>query len=276
MEARVQTTAAALRAVRPPALPASPLWDTIRQEALSARRSDPDLSRLVERTILAHENLASALAYCLAKTFADCYFGEPRVRDIVLEAIADDPDILVAACADLKASRERNPAYRDYIAPLLYFKGFQSLQWQRMFHWAWVRGRQQLATHFQHRLSAAYSLDIHPAARMGSGIFIDHATGIVIGETAVVGDDVSILHDVTLGGTGKQTGDRHPKIGRGVLIGAGAKILGNIVVGEGAKIAAGSVVLAEVAPFTTVAGIPARPVKRNNQALPALSMDQSW
>jgi serine O-acetyltransferase len=170
---------------------------------------------------------------------------------------------------------ERDPAARGVAQPFLYYKGFHALEAYRVAHWLWSNGRNPLALHLQNRISEVLAVDIHPAARIGKGILIDHATSVIIGETAVVGDDVSMLHEVTLGGTGKESGDRHPKVGSGVLIGAGAKILGNIIIGEGSKIAAGSVVLKEVPPHATVAGIPARVVGKLMAVIPSHVMDQT-
>ena len=185
------------------------------------------------------------------------------------------PDIVAATAADLLAIRDRDPSCEDLLTPFLFFKGFQALQAHRVSHWLWMGGRIHLARHMQSRISEVFAADFHPAATVGRGIMIDHGTSLVIGETAVVEDDVSMLQEVTLGGTGKAGGDRHPKVGRGVLIGAGAKILGNIRIGEGAKVGAGSIVLDDVAPFTTVVGVPAKPVARN-AAMAALTMDQTW
>jgi serine O-acetyltransferase len=176
---------------------------------------------------------------------------------------------------DLTAVVERDPAARGTAQPFLYYKGFHALEAYRVAHWLWSNGRNALALHLQNRISEVFAVDIHPAARIGKGILIDHATSVIIGETAVVGDDVSMLHEVTLGGTGKESGDRHPKVGNGVLIGAGAKILGNIIIGEGSKIAAGSVVLKEVPPHSTVAGIPARVVGKLMSVIPSHVMDQN-
>ena len=176
---------------------------------------------------------------------------------------------------DLSAVQERDPAARSMIVPFLYFKGFHALQAHRAAHWFWLQGRTALALYLQSQVSEVFNVDIHPAARIGKGILMDHGTGVVIGETAVIGDDVSLLHEVTLGGTGKESGDRHPKVGRGVMIGAGAKILGNITIGEGSKIAAGSVVLSDVPAHSTVAGIPAKVVGRPKTTTPSLLMDQA-
>ncbi len=198
----------------------------------------------------------------------DAMWEEIR-RDARREAAAEP------VLADLVCRKRRDPACRSYLGALLHMKGFQALQAYRVAHWLWGQGREALALLLQGRIAGTFAVDIHPAARIGSGIMMDHATGIVIGETAVVGDNVSMLHGVTLGGTGKDVGDRHPKVRRGVLIGAGAKILGNIVIGEGAKVGAGSVVLNDVPPHSTVAGVPARMIGRPGVDQPALEMDQS-
>ena len=197
------------------------------------------------------------------------------LREICEEAYVADPGLIEAAHADLRVTFERDPACKGYLQPFLFFKGFQALQTQRVAHWLWREGRETLAFHLQSRVSELFQLDIHPAAQMGQGLFIDHGTGIVIGETAVVGDEVSMLHGVTLGGTGAQRGDRHPKIGRGVLIGAGAKVLGDIEIGEYAKIASGSVVLRPVPAHCTAAGVPARLVNCPTCKEPARSMDHT-
>ena len=249
-------------------------WSRLRAEALASAAREPILAPFLETAVLCRDGFAGALAHYLAGKLANSELGPADLSDLVQAVFAADPSIVAAAVADIEAARDRNPAYRDSLTPFLYFKGYQSLQWYRVGHWLWQAGRVELATWVQSRVSEVFAVDIHPAAQLGRGIFIDHSTGVVIGETAVVGDDVSILQGVTLGGTGKEHGDRHPKIRSGVLIGVGAKILGNIVVGEGAKIGAGSVVLKEVPPHTTVAGVPARVVGRTQTARPALSMDQ--
>jgi serine O-acetyltransferase len=191
------------------------------------------------------------------------------------EAYAANPSLVDIAEADLKAVFERDPACKGYVQPFLFFKGFLSLQTQRVAHWLWGEGRETMALYLQSRMSELFQVDIHPAARIGRGVFIDHGTGIVIGETAVIGDDVSMLHGVTLGGTGAERGDRHPKIGRGVLLSAGAKVLGNIEIGDYAKIAAGSVVLKPVPAGCTAAGVPARLVNCPTCEEPAKSMDHT-
>ena len=199
--------------------------------------------------------------------------SELTMREVMTKAMESEPAIGAAVRADIRAVSERDPACQQCAMPLLYFKGFHALQSYRIAHWLWREGRQALALHLQSLIAEIFSVDIHPAARIGKGILVDHADGLVIGETAVVGDNVSLLHEVTLGGTGKQTGDRHPKIHDGVLIGAGAKILGNVDVGQGAKIAACSVVLEDVPAHTTVAGVPARIIGRARFEQPALEMD---
>jgi serine O-acetyltransferase len=196
------------------------------------------------------------------------------LREIIDEAIETDPAIGQSARADIVAICDRDPATRTFLQPLLYYKGFQAVQAYRVGHWLWTQGRRDLAYYVQMRVSEVFGVDIHPGARIGRGIMIDHAHSVVIGETAVVGDNVSMLHSVTLGGTGKEDGDRHPKIGDGVLIGAGAKVLGNITVGHCSRIAAGSVVLQDVPPCKTVAGVPARIVGEAGCAQPAMGMDQ--
>jgi serine O-acetyltransferase len=226
--------------------------------------------------ILQHASLADALALTLASKFANSDLGEDALRELAGEILADEPRIVAIAAEDLAASVERNPAYCDAVTPFCYAKGFHALEWQRIAHALWNAGRGALATYLEGRSNDVFGIDIHPAARIGRRVFIDHGTGVVIGETAVVGDDVSILHGATLGGTGKESGDRHPKIGSGVLIATGATILGNVKIGDGAKIGAGSVVLKPVAPHVTVAGVPARVVGRTRGEMPSESMDQNF
>ncbi len=224
--------------------------------------------------MLKHRTLENSISYFLAGKLASAYLTTTSLRDVFYEALSSSENIRDAVRCDLQAVLERDPASRSFALPYLNFKGFQALQSYRVAHWLWENGRHPLALYLQSRISETFAVDIHPAARIGKGILIDHGTSVVIGETAVVGDDVSMLHEVTLGGTGKESGDRHPKVGNGVLIGAGAKILGNIKIGEGSKIAAGSVVLNEVPPHSTVAGIPARVVGKPKSAEPGKQMDQ--
>jgi serine O-acetyltransferase len=255
--------------------PTGVLWSTMRREAVEAVERDALMSGQINAAVLRHASFAEGLAARIAHKLADGDFSEAALAALVAEAIADTPSIARAAARDLMAVRDRDPACRDLITPFLFFKGFLSLQSYRVAHWLWLRGREHLARQLQSRGSEVFGVDIHPAARVGCGIMIDHGTALVIGETAVVEDDVSMLHGVTLGGTGKECGDRHPKIRRGVLLGAGAKVLGNIEVGEGAKVGAGSIVLDPVEPHTTVVGVPAKPVGARLTELPAFTMDQT-
>ena len=251
-----------------------PVWERIRDEAHAVVEAEPILGGLVHSGILHHRTLERALAYRMALKLASGEMTDQILREIVDQAYASDPTLGQAARADIVAVHERDPACHRFIQPMLFFKGFQGIQAYRVAHWLWRQGRCDLAFFIQMRMSEVYGMDIHPAARIGQGIMIDHAHSIVIGETAVVGDNVSMLHAVTLGGTGKDDGDRHPKIGNGVLIGAGAKVLGNITVGHCTRIAAGSVVLQDVPPCKTVAGVPARIVGEAGCDQPAVAMDQ--
>jgi serine O-acetyltransferase len=252
-----------------------PVWAALRNEAQHAAMSEPTLASMLSSTILAHDDLGRALSYQLARKLADQELRGMTVREIAEDAYADQPDLLLQAEADLRAVFERDAACKGYLQPFLFFKGFQALQTHRIAHWLWTHERQTLAFHMQSRMSELFQVDIHPAAEFGSGIFMDHATGIVVGETARVGDDVSMLHGVTLGGTGAERGDRHPKIMKGVLLGAGAKVLGNVTVGEYAKVASGSVVLKDVPPGCTAAGVPARLVNCPTCDKPARTMDHT-
>jgi serine O-acetyltransferase len=250
------------------------VWSTLRIEAATAAAEEAILASLLNATILNHASFADALSYHLAQKLGGADMNALQIREVCAGAFRADPSIVAQAEADVRVVRQRDPACRSYLQPFLYYKGFAALQAHRVAHHLWKNGRTLMAFHLQSRVSELFQVDIHPAAQLGQGLFMDHATGIVIGETAVVGDNVSMLHNVTLGGTGKEGGDRHPKIGANVLIGAGAKILGNIKVGEGARIASGSVVLHDVAPSCTVAGIPAKPVGGPCCDNPADSMDQ--
>ena len=254
---------------------APPVWASLRNEAKAAAKSEAALASLLAAVILNHKSLGGALSYQLARKLGDQELRAMSIREIAEEAYASDPSLVEIAEADLKAVFERDPACKGYVQPFLFFKGFLALQTQRVAHWLWEEGRETMALYLQSRTSELFQVDIHPAARIGRGVFIDHGTGIVIGETAVIGDDVSMLHGVTLGGTGAERGDRHPKIGRGVLLAAGAKILGNIEIGDYAKIAAGSVVLKPVPAGCTAAGVPARLVNCPTCEEPAKSMDHT-
>jgi len=252
-----------------------PVWTALRIEAQEAAASEPGLASLLNATILAHHDLASALSYQVARKLGDQEMRAMSVREMADQAYASDPSLLAKVEADLRAVIERDPACKGYMQPFLFFKGFQALQTHRIAHWLWSENRTTLAFHFQSRMSELFQVDIHPAAKFGSGVFMDHATGIVVGETAEVGDDVSMLHGVTLGGTGAERGDRHPKIMRGVLLGAGAKVLGNVTIGEYAKVASGSVVLKDVPAGCTAAGVPARLVNCPTCNEPARTMDHT-
>ncbi|KNG92922.1 serine acetyltransferase [Pseudaestuariivita atlantica] len=251
-----------------------PVWVRIREEAREAIATEPLLGGVVHSSILHHDTLEKALAYRVSLKLSSGEMPDQLLREICDEALESDPSLGQAARADMMAVYDRDPACHRFLQPMLFFKGFQALQAYRIAHWLWREGRKDLAYFFQMRASEAFGVDIHPAARLGRGIMIDHAHSIVIGETAVVGDNVSMLHSVTLGGTGKEEEDRHPKIGNGVLIGAGAKVLGNISVGHCSRIAAGSVVLQDVPPMKTVAGVPARIVGEAGCAQPSITMDQ--
>jgi serine O-acetyltransferase len=251
-----------------------PIWQTIREEATRDAQQEPMLASFLYSVVLNHKCLEDALSFILASKLGSATVPAVTLRDLIDEAFHNDPGIRAALRGDIEAVVTRDPACRGYSVPLLYFKGYHSIQAYRVAHYYWQQDRKPLALYLQSRISEVFAVDIHPGARLGKGLFFDHATSIVIGETAVIDDDFSMLHEVTLGGTGKMGGDRHPKVGRGVMIGAGAKILGNIVIGEGAKVGAGSVVLEDVPPHCTVAGVPARPVGYPAHALPALEMDQ--
>lgn len=251
------------------------LWKKIREEAWSCSVKEPILASFFYSTILNHQSLQSALSFQLANRLDNHTMPAILVREVIEEAFTKDPEILMAAMADIIAVQERDPAVEDYSTPLLYLKGFHALLVYRVANWLWKEKRVPLAQYLQNRSSELFSVDVHPAATIGKGIMFDHATGIVVGETAVIEDNVSILQGVTLGGTGKEGGDRHPKIRQGVMIGAGAKVLGNIEIGMGAKIGAGSVVLDAVPPHTTVAGVPAKIVGKPSCDMPSLSMEQN-
>jgi serine O-acetyltransferase len=251
------------------------IWEEIRSEVTRESQSEPMLASFLYAAVLNHKSLEDALSVKLASKLGSSTLTEVTLRDLMDEAFAKDPRIGEAFRADIAAVVNRDPACRYYSTPLLYLKGYHALQAQRVANYYWRQGRESLALSMQSRISEVFSVDMHPAATMGQGILMDHATGIVIGETAVLGNNVSILHQVTLGGTGKETGDRHPKVGHGVLISVGASVLGNVHIGEGAKIAAHAVVLSDVPAHCTVAGVPARIVGHPDAAQPALEMDHS-
>lgn len=251
-----------------------PVWQRIRDEAAEIASREPALASFIFATILHHDSLEQAIAQRIVDRLEHPSLAGELIRQAYDELFDAEPSIGEVFRADIGAVSERDPATARFIEPVLYFKGFHALQTYRLAHFLWKHGRQDFALYLQSRSSAVFGVDIHPNARIGRGIFFDHATGIVIGATAVIDDDVSMLHGVTLGGTGKERGDRHPKIRRGVLIGAGAKILGNIEIGACARVAAGSVVLKPVPPNMTVAGIPARVVGKSDCSdSPAHTMD---
>lgn len=250
------------------------VWSRIQREGRVAVRDEPLLGALIHAGLLHHATFEAALAYRFSLKLGSREMSEQILREIADDAFARAPELSAAAQADLLAVYERDPATHRLMQPILFFKGYQALQAYRIGHWLWQQDRKDMAYFVQMRCSEVFGVDIHPAARIGTGVMIDHAHSIVIGETAVVGNDVSMLHSVTLGGTGKEDGDRHPKIGNGVMIGAGAKVLGNIHVGHHSRIAAGSVVLSDVPPCKTVAGVPARIVGDAGCPEPSTSMNQ--
>src|SRR5215207_4759364 len=251
-----------------------PVWARIRTEAEEVVRREPELASFIYTSILHHDTLEGAVVHRIAERLDHPDVSGELIRQAYADVLEDDATVGEAFRADIVATIDRDPAADRYLEPVLYFKGFHAIQTHRLAHWLWNKGRKDFAYYLQSRSSAVFQCDINPAARIGRGIFLDHATGLVVGETAVIEDDVSMLHDVTLGGTGKVEGDRHPKIRRGVLIGAGARVLGNIEVGSCARIAAGSVVLNAVPPRPTVAGVPAKVVGEAGCAEPARAMDQ--
>ncbi|HIA47522.1 MAG TPA: serine O-acetyltransferase [Candidatus Hydrogenedentes bacterium] len=251
------------------------IWDTIRDEAKEQAELEPMLAGFLYATILNHGSLEDALSFLLSSKLESSTLPSASVRDLIDEAYKNDPDIGEAIREDISAVCQRDPACQGFNSILLYYKGYHALQAYRAGHYFWKQNRKSLASYFQSRISEVFGVDIHPAARIGKGILIDHATSVVIGETAVVEDYVSMLHEVTLGGTGKETGDRHPKVRHGVLISAGAKILGNVEIGENAKVGAGAVVLEDVPPHTTVVGVPAKVIGTPRAESPALEMNHS-
>jgi serine O-acetyltransferase len=253
-----------------------PIWNRLRSEAEAIVQAEPAIAGLVLSAILHQPSLEAAVIHRVASRLGHAAVPADIIEQVFLDAVEQDRSIGAAFRADISAVMDRDPVVTRVIEPVLYFKGFHAIQAHRLAHWLWTTGRQDLALYLQSRSSDTFQTDIHPAARIGRGIFLDHATGLVVGATAVIEDNVSMLQDVTLGGTGKERGDRHPKIRRGVLIGAGAKILGNIEVGHCARIAAGSVVLKPVPQNATVAGIPAKVVGTAGCEEPARSMDQCF
>ncbi|MCK0209569.1 serine O-acetyltransferase [Starkeya koreensis] len=253
-----------------------PVWSRIRSEAEDIVAKEPALASFVFSTVLYHPSLEEAVGHRVAQRLDHVDMPSHLIRQAFREAVTEDPELGLAIRADILAVCDRDPATARAVEPLLYYKGFHAIQAHRLAHWLLKSGRKDFALYLQSRASVVFQVDINPAARFGRGIFFDHATGIVVGETAVIEDNVSILQGVTLGGTGKEHGDRHPKIRSGVLLGAGAKVLGNIEVGRCARVAAGSVVLKAVPPATTVAGVPAKVIGQAGCAEPSRSMDQMF
>ncbi len=253
--------------------PKTCVWQSIRDAASQHVSREPVLASFLHATVLNHERFEDAVSFHLAGKLASPTLSAMQLREIISRALSSSPEIGEAIRADIVAVRERDPAVACCLVPLLYMKGVHGLASYRVSHWLWHNGQQLLALHLQNRVSEGFTIDIHPAARIGKGILIDHGTSVIIGETAVVEDNVSMLHEVTLGGTGKATGDRHPKVRKNVLIGAGAKILGNVEIGEGAKIGAGSVVLTDVPAHCTFAGVPATLVGRPTFEEPSFEMN---
>jgi serine O-acetyltransferase len=250
-----------------------PVWTRIRGEAEEIARREPELATFIYSTVLHHDSLEAAVVHRVAERLDSPEVSAEMIRQAYADALESEPAIGAAFRADIVATVDRDPATNRFLEPVLYFKGFHAIQTHRLAHWLWRRGRKDFAYYLQSRSSAVFQTDINPAVSIGRGIFLDHATGLVVGETAVIEDDVSILQEVTLGGTGKEAGDRHPKIRHGVLIGAGAKILGNIEIGHCARIAAGSVVLKAVPHNTTVAGVPAKVIGEAGCPEPSRAMD---
>ena len=250
------------------------LWSRICEEAQNESELEPVLASFYHANILSQRCLGDAVAAHIASKLANKSVSAMLICQVFKEAMANDAEIMSSICKDIIAWRTRDPACDHYSMPLLYFKGFQALQAYRIAHWLWKKDRRLLALFLQSRISAVFDVDIHPAAAIGFGIMIDHATGVVIGETAILGNNVSLLHSVTLGGCGSGDGRRHPVVADGVLVSTGAKLLGNIKIGQGAKIAAGSVVLNDVEAHVTVAGVPAKVVGKPSAKQPALDMNQ--
>jgi serine O-acetyltransferase len=255
---------------------AAQLWQLIQQEAREEMIAEPMLASFYHSSVINHSTIKSALSFLLALKLSDDVMSPVLLREILEHAMRADPQMLESACKDILAVKNRDPAVDRTLNVLLYLKGFQALQAHRVAHWMWQNNRKSMALYIQHRVSIVFQVDIHPAAKIGCGVMFDHATGIVIGETCVIENDVSILQGVTLGGTGNESGDRHPKVREGVMIGAGAKIFGNLEIGRGAKVGGGSVVINDVPPCTTVVGVPAKVVGDSGCDKPALNMDQKF
>ncbi len=250
-------------------------WNDLVSLSIQIVKKEPALEALMNKLVLTCRSFDQCLARIISSKLASYEVDRQQLFQICMQAYADNPNLLCDAIADVYAVVNRDPASSSIVRVLLFLKGPHVLESWRVSHWLWEKDRKDFASFLQSRISDVFSVDIHPAAKIGKGLMLDHATNIVIGETAVIADTVSMLHDVTLDGTGKEQGDRHPKVGRGVMIGAGAKILGNIRIGEGAIVGAGSVVLRDVPAHTTVVGVPARVVGRPQMEMPSLDMDQT-
>lgn len=253
-----------------------PVWSEVRELTEKMAAKEPMLASFLHATILNHQNFESALSFHLSQKLGSEEMPSMLLRQVFDEALAADPSIGIATRADLNAVNDRDPACDCLLTPLLYFKGFHALQAYRVAHYLWRTDRKAMGLFLQNRISELFGVDVHPAAKIGKGVMIDHATAVVIGETCVIEDDVSLLHSVTLGGTGKETGDRHPKVRRGALISVGAQVLGNIEVGERSRVGAGSVVLKDVPAGCTAAGVPAKIVGCAGSSLPSHAMEHAW
>lgn len=253
---------------------ADPVWTALRQEALEWASSEPALAGLVYSAILSKASFEDALSFYLAKKIGGRFLNHMQGRDIIVESFAGDPAIAIAARADLQANFERNPACRTHLEAFLFYKGYHAIETYRTAHWFWRNGRQSMALLLQSRISRRFCVDIHPGAKLGKGIMIDHASGVVIGETAIIEDNVSMLHGVTLGSVGTGEGQRHPHVREGVLLSVGATLIGDIEVGAEARVGAGSLVLSDVPPDCSAVGVPVRLVNRGLGGRPAYDMDQ--
>lgn len=254
----------------------SSTWSVLKEEAAAVASKERILSKILTEYVLERSSFADALSWRLSSRLAKGSVPAHDLRELLFSTYQHSGNILFKVEKDLHAFKERDPACHDFISPFLYFKGFQALSAYRVSHYLWHDNRKDIALYLQSLISIVYSVDIHPAATIGSGILLDHATGFVAGETTVIEDNVSILHEVTLGGTGKDGGDRHPKIRSGVLIGAGAKILGNVEIGESARVGASSVVLSDVPPNVSVAGVPSRVIGEiKSEDSPSIEMNHT-
>lgn len=250
------------------------IWQRIREEAKTDAEEEPTLASVLHSTVLVHRSLHKTMAFILANKLSTPTLLGTHLMRLIQDAYEEEPDIIDACCADMQAVYDRDPACDKYSQCMLYFKGFQAVQSHRIANWLWKKGRKPLALAIQSRVAEVFDVDIHPGAEIGRGVMIDHATGVVIGETAVVKDNVSMLHQVTLGGSGTGIGKRHPTIGHGVLLGAGVSVLGPLIVGDATKVGAGTVVVESLPSHAVAVGVPARIVKRDKSCNPCTEMDQ--